>query len=270
LYNGNEAGDSSSVYASQYSNNWRKDSNWKSGYPVKDEYFQFHNRYAWDGLDQGDTRRTRLAQSNATMTDEGCTTSSISFPDKLVSDTFGMLPRGAKAPDSSFGDGGTSGKDFSTCTPSKLPSASYQDLSSTRKAWIPYADWNVFVNKTALRKEDGSPIPTTTTQVPGPTKKGFPAQVDGVLYAEGCIAGANFEKTVVPKFHGSFISNDTHYISCYKSKSEGNGWSDSNTMTEIYLDNRADSTFMGFPNEIQFIVTGYQVKGSSSSEFDSY
>ncbi len=248
IFAGNEAGNSDLHYASQF-DTW-------DGIPAKGENFIFHNRYAWDGRDKGEVRRVRLACNEDTH-------SGIkkSFPDK-TSDRYGLLPRGSRAAE-------LTDTDIANDIPSKAVSTAYTDLdpANGRRVWIPYNEWNAFVNKDCIKNDNKQVIGASdpNQQIPRPsstTVHGYPEQVDGILYAEGCLVGANFENAIKPNFHGSFVSNDTHYINA---AGENTGYN-----TNIFLDNRASSSFMGFPNDIRIYTTGYNVSNSSTTEFSSY
>jgi len=272
LFDGNEQGDSNNQFGNQYSS-----TSFVGG--SHDEYFFHHNRYAWDGRDPNTTRVTRLEKAfseigvspDQTKVDTGAIPKNASgqaiIPAKTVTTSPGLLPRGATVADNT-----------DVNTPSRKYSEKYSD------GWIQFSDWKNFVTKDKLKDDNNAdvtdgdvPVPTATEWVNNRYRDnrgrwhdnweqvsrkifGSPSQIDSILYAEGCIAGGNFNSGVSPVFHGSFVSNDTHYINANYS----------GTNTTIYHDKRASDSFMGFPSDIDAMITGYEVHGSSTAEFETY
>ncbi|MEQ8191854.1 MAG: hypothetical protein ABRQ39_28070 [Candidatus Eremiobacterota bacterium] len=263
LFDGTEQGSSNNQFAKQYTNSYPSSNSSKGPH---DEYFFHHNRYAWDGKDAGDTRVTRKLKAFAgdsngpgpNVSDGSVTAVEPAIvvqggkkyiPEKVINDSPGLLPRGASVTDN---------------TDANTPSTKYSDKYIDTNCWIPFKDWANFTKRTKIMDPNG--VDYADGNIPG-SYKGSPAQIDGIMYAEGCIAGGNFVVGNRPVFHGAFVSNDTHYINAADDR-WGSG--DPGTTTTIYHDKRATATFMGFPCEIKITVVNYEIKSSSNSEFESY
>ncbi|MEQ8169469.1 MAG: hypothetical protein ABRQ38_11275, partial [Candidatus Eremiobacterota bacterium] len=180
-----------------------------------------------------------------------------------------------------------SGSTLANADANGVPSRNIYDNNNSdsyNNGWLNINQWNYYNTKRTIRNSSGTvlndsamdpnmgrvidPVYPSRAMVldPNDTKTiGTPKVICGVLYAEGCIAGGNFNNKVSPLFYGSFVSNDTHYINA---TAWDGAWSSSNTW--ICHDERANAEFMGFPPTITFKTIGYTIKGSSPDEFDDY